>query len=211
MLRSCLFKLYSFFPCQPHGRCKGSSRQLNKESGHWVGILWSPCQCCSTSKCRAGFNLHTLEVGLSRLVYLCDLQGTIFSKTAMQNYKDLGPQLFRMSVPHCPAKRLGVPEEVCNCRKTHTPQEKSFIKQKRKKKPMLYFINEIHFVLMLCLCSDIISSVFPTLTCCLLHFWSHPEGGCRTESVPFNVGGTRYVDLVNIYRTHSFPCCVQKR
>eukprot|EP00064_Thunnus_orientalis_P004790 superscaffoldBa00000448_g4802 len=38
--------------------------------------------------------------------------GTIFSKTAMENYKELGPSLFKMSVPFSPAKRLGVPEEV---------------------------------------------------------------------------------------------------
>ncbi|XP_071346834.1 peroxisomal trans-2-enoyl-CoA reductase [Trachinotus anak] len=38
--------------------------------------------------------------------------GTIFSKTAMENYKELGPNLFKMSVPFSPAKRLGVPEEI---------------------------------------------------------------------------------------------------
>ncbi|XP_023191362.1 peroxisomal trans-2-enoyl-CoA reductase isoform X13 [Xiphophorus maculatus] len=38
--------------------------------------------------------------------------GTIFSKTAMENYKELGPHLFKMSVPFSPAKRLGVPEEI---------------------------------------------------------------------------------------------------
>ncbi|XP_024129421.1 peroxisomal trans-2-enoyl-CoA reductase [Oryzias melastigma] len=38
--------------------------------------------------------------------------GTIFSKTAMENYKELGPQLFKTSVPFSPAKRLGVPEEI---------------------------------------------------------------------------------------------------
>lgn len=38
--------------------------------------------------------------------------GTIFSKTAMENYKDFGPSLFKMSVPFSPAKRLGVPEEI---------------------------------------------------------------------------------------------------
>ncbi|XP_047445125.1 peroxisomal trans-2-enoyl-CoA reductase isoform X2 [Mugil cephalus] len=37
--------------------------------------------------------------------------GTIFSKTAMANYKELGPQLFARSVPLIPAKRLGLPEE----------------------------------------------------------------------------------------------------
>lgn len=42
------------------------------------------------------------------------LQGTIFSKTAMENYKELGPSLFKKSVPFSPAKRLGVPEEVRN-------------------------------------------------------------------------------------------------
>ncbi|XP_072296457.1 peroxisomal trans-2-enoyl-CoA reductase [Eucyclogobius newberryi] len=38
--------------------------------------------------------------------------GTIFSKTAMENYKDLGPALFKMSIPFSPAKRLGLPEEI---------------------------------------------------------------------------------------------------
>ncbi|XP_028837104.1 peroxisomal trans-2-enoyl-CoA reductase [Denticeps clupeoides] len=38
--------------------------------------------------------------------------GTIISKTAVANYKELGPTLFKMSVPFSPAKRLGVPEEV---------------------------------------------------------------------------------------------------
>ncbi|KAM8838384.1 peroxisomal trans-2-enoyl-CoA reductase [Synchiropus picturatus] len=38
--------------------------------------------------------------------------GTIFSKTAMEHYKELGRELFLMSVPFCPAKRLGVPEEI---------------------------------------------------------------------------------------------------
>ncbi|XP_047445124.1 peroxisomal trans-2-enoyl-CoA reductase isoform X1 [Mugil cephalus] len=38
--------------------------------------------------------------------------GTIFSKTAMANYKELGPQLFARSVPLIPAKRLGLPEEI---------------------------------------------------------------------------------------------------
>ncbi|XP_075876768.1 peroxisomal trans-2-enoyl-CoA reductase [Nelusetta ayraudi] len=38
--------------------------------------------------------------------------GTIFSKTAMENYKELGPSLFKSSVSYSPAKRLGVPEEI---------------------------------------------------------------------------------------------------
>ncbi|TRY62289.1 hypothetical protein DNTS_025840, partial [Danionella cerebrum] len=38
--------------------------------------------------------------------------GTIISKTAMENYKEYGPTLFKMSVPFIPAKRLGVPEEI---------------------------------------------------------------------------------------------------
>ncbi|KAI5618659.1 peroxisomal trans-2-enoyl-CoA reductase [Silurus asotus] len=37
--------------------------------------------------------------------------GTIFSKTAMENYKELGPMIFQMAVPCIPAKRLGLPEE----------------------------------------------------------------------------------------------------
>ncbi|XP_062845588.1 peroxisomal trans-2-enoyl-CoA reductase [Trichomycterus rosablanca] len=38
--------------------------------------------------------------------------GTIFSKTAMENYKELGPLIFEMAVPCIPAKRLGFPEEI---------------------------------------------------------------------------------------------------
>ncbi|KAK0134532.1 Peroxisomal trans-2-enoyl-CoA reductase [Merluccius polli] len=38
--------------------------------------------------------------------------GIIFSKTAMENYKEIGPSIFKMSVPFIPAKRLGVPEEI---------------------------------------------------------------------------------------------------
>ncbi|KAK3528013.1 hypothetical protein QTP86_014083, partial [Hemibagrus guttatus] len=38
--------------------------------------------------------------------------GTIFSKTAMENYKELGPVIFQMAVPCIPAKRLGFPEEI---------------------------------------------------------------------------------------------------
>lgn len=46
------------------------------------------------------------------------MQGTIFSKTAVENYKELGPSLFKMSIPYCPAKRLGLPEEVRTCSDT---------------------------------------------------------------------------------------------
>ncbi|CAB1326850.1 unnamed protein product [Coregonus sp. 'balchen'] len=38
--------------------------------------------------------------------------GTIISKTAVENYKEFGPTLFKMSIPFSPAKRLGVPEEI---------------------------------------------------------------------------------------------------
>ncbi|XP_059821971.1 peroxisomal trans-2-enoyl-CoA reductase [Hypanus sabinus] len=38
--------------------------------------------------------------------------GTIFSESAVANYKEHGPQVFRSYVPKIPAKRLGVPEEV---------------------------------------------------------------------------------------------------
>lgn len=38
--------------------------------------------------------------------------GTIISKTAMENYKEVGPILFQMSAPFNAAKRLGVPEEI---------------------------------------------------------------------------------------------------
>lgn len=48
-------------------------------------------------------------------------------------------------------------------------------------------------VFIVSLCSDLISSVFPALSWCLLHLWSHSEGWCRTESVPLHVGDTQYV------------------
>ncbi|KAJ8255309.1 hypothetical protein GJAV_G00203410 [Gymnothorax javanicus] len=38
--------------------------------------------------------------------------GTIFSKTAVANYKEAGPALFKMAANFSPAKRLGVPEEI---------------------------------------------------------------------------------------------------
>ncbi|XP_063067885.1 peroxisomal trans-2-enoyl-CoA reductase [Engraulis encrasicolus] len=38
--------------------------------------------------------------------------GTIISKTAMENYKDLGPGIFKRAGRFSPAKRLGVPEEI---------------------------------------------------------------------------------------------------
>ncbi|XP_053554078.1 peroxisomal trans-2-enoyl-CoA reductase [Bombina bombina] len=38
--------------------------------------------------------------------------GTIFSQTAVENYKDIGPQLFHSYIPKIPAKRLGLPEEI---------------------------------------------------------------------------------------------------
>ncbi|XP_062907505.1 peroxisomal trans-2-enoyl-CoA reductase isoform X3 [Mobula hypostoma] len=38
--------------------------------------------------------------------------GMIFSESAVANYKEHGPQIFRSYVPRIPAKRLGVPEEV---------------------------------------------------------------------------------------------------
>lgn len=45
------------------------------------------------------------------------------------------------------------------------------------------------------LCSDLINSVFLTLSCGLLHLWSHLEGRRRTKSVPLHVGDTQYVYL----------------
>ncbi|KAM4626668.1 peroxisomal trans-2-enoyl-CoA reductase [Discoglossus pictus] len=38
--------------------------------------------------------------------------GTIFSQTAVENYKAMGPHLFKSYVPKIPAKRLGLPEEI---------------------------------------------------------------------------------------------------
>ncbi|KAF7660928.1 hypothetical protein LDENG_00272680 [Lucifuga dentata] len=40
--------------------------------------------------------------------------GTVFSKTAMENYKDLGPNLFKRAILFSPAKRLSVPEEIAS-------------------------------------------------------------------------------------------------
>ncbi|XP_030066196.1 peroxisomal trans-2-enoyl-CoA reductase-like [Microcaecilia unicolor] len=38
--------------------------------------------------------------------------GTIFSETAVANYKELGNHLFKDYIPKIPAKRLGLPEEI---------------------------------------------------------------------------------------------------
>ncbi|XP_044130650.1 peroxisomal trans-2-enoyl-CoA reductase [Bufo gargarizans] len=38
--------------------------------------------------------------------------GTIFSKTATENYGDMGPNMFHSFIPNIPAKRLGLPEEI---------------------------------------------------------------------------------------------------
>lgn len=57
-----------------------------------------------------------------------------------------------------------------------------------------------------CRCSDLISCVFPALSCCLLHLWSHLEGWCRTESVPLHVGDTRYLHLANACILWSLQC-----
>ncbi|XP_043934176.1 peroxisomal trans-2-enoyl-CoA reductase [Protopterus annectens] len=38
--------------------------------------------------------------------------GVIFSETAVENYKEMGPVMFENSIPRIPAKRLGLPEEV---------------------------------------------------------------------------------------------------
>lgn len=40
--------------------------------------------------------------------------GVIFSESAVANYKELGPQIFKGYVSKIPAKRLGVPEEVAS-------------------------------------------------------------------------------------------------
>ncbi|XP_056392984.1 peroxisomal trans-2-enoyl-CoA reductase [Hyla sarda] len=38
--------------------------------------------------------------------------GTIFSKTAVENYGGMGPAMFQNYIPNIPAKRLGLPEEI---------------------------------------------------------------------------------------------------
>ncbi|XP_041056077.1 peroxisomal trans-2-enoyl-CoA reductase [Carcharodon carcharias] len=40
--------------------------------------------------------------------------GLIFSETAVANYKELGPELFKGYIPKIPAKRPGIPEEVAS-------------------------------------------------------------------------------------------------
>ncbi|XP_068102176.1 peroxisomal trans-2-enoyl-CoA reductase-like [Hyperolius riggenbachi] len=38
--------------------------------------------------------------------------GSIFSQTAVENYKESGPSSFAAQIPRIPAKRLGMPEEI---------------------------------------------------------------------------------------------------
>ncbi|XP_038606594.1 peroxisomal trans-2-enoyl-CoA reductase [Tachyglossus aculeatus] len=53
-----------------------------------------------------------LEWASSGVRINCVAPGAIFSQTAMDNYKEIGKEMFGRSSLNCPAKRLGVPEEV---------------------------------------------------------------------------------------------------
>lgn len=95
--------------------------------------------------------------------------------------------------------------------------------EKHTIKSMLAVRNCCDFFCFVCLfvykivfeCLDLISRVFPALSCCLLHLWSHPEGRCRTESVPLHVGDTWCVHLAiaskqyihHIYYTTFYIVC----
>lgn len=68
---------------------------------------------CTVCVCLCGRAESILEVFNHVVCAYVWMQGTIYSKTAMENYKDFGPKLFKMSIPFIPAQRLGVPEEVC--------------------------------------------------------------------------------------------------
>lgn len=201
MLSSCP-ELRASFPCQPHRSCEGSSWQPDKESGHRVGCLRSPCQRCGTSKCRAGFihvsiHIHGCKSVLSGVCFYMIDRAQSFQKQQWRTTRilvltSLGGQ-FRIAL-------LKGWEFQKRCVTVKTEQQNSII--------MFYKWDVL--VLLVCLCSDIIISVFPTLTCCLLHIWSHPEGWCRTESVPLNVGDTKCEDPVDREHTLVSWLCTEK-
>lgn len=126
------YKLCSSFPCQPHGRCKGSSRQHDKESGHRVGSLWSPCQCCSTSKCRAGFNLHKLlESVFPGLCISMTCRVQSFQRLQWRTTRILGLIYSGCQFHIALLKDWEFQKRCVTVERPKIPQEKLFIKQKK--------------------------------------------------------------------------------
>lgn len=104
---------YCILPDSHTGAARAAVDNLTKS----LAIEWAASGVRINSVAPVGRHFGKVRDTLNSWVFsdVCVwLQGTIFSKTAMENYKELGPSLFKSSVSYSPAKRLGVPEEVCN-------------------------------------------------------------------------------------------------
>ncbi|GAA6073366.1 peroxisomal trans-2-enoyl-CoA reductase, partial [Tachysurus ichikawai] len=97
-----------------------SSPAVNMSVKGWNAVidtnLTGTFLCCREGAARAAVENLTkslaIEWASSGVRINSVAPGTIFSKTAMENYKELGPMMFQMAVPCIPAKRLGFPEEI---------------------------------------------------------------------------------------------------
>ncbi|XP_075685194.1 peroxisomal trans-2-enoyl-CoA reductase isoform X2 [Rhinoderma darwinii] len=101
--------------------CKAVYNAWMKEhGGAIVNIVASVCKgfpgMAHTAAARAGVDNLTKSLAIEwahtgvRINSVAP--GTIFSKTAVENYKDIGPAMFHNFIPMIPAKRLGLPEEI---------------------------------------------------------------------------------------------------
>lgn len=79
--------------------------------GHEPSMLVSLCLQLYVT-CWIVYDFPDQIVAASLYIFVYFLQGTIFSKTAVENYRDMGPAMFQSYIPKIPAKRLGLPEEV---------------------------------------------------------------------------------------------------
>ncbi|XP_063284611.1 peroxisomal trans-2-enoyl-CoA reductase-like [Pelobates fuscus] len=101
--------------------CKAVYNAWMKEHGgaivNIVADMWKGCPgMAHTGAARAAVDNLTKSLAIEwahngvRINSLAP--GTIFSKTAVENYKDMGPSMFQNYIPKIPAKRLGLPEEI---------------------------------------------------------------------------------------------------